>query len=135
MRRYAGLVEKNAPRAQREVAAAVLAAVVMSTPVGQPTIWKHPPPKGYVGGRARANWMVGLGAAPDGADAPVSRNAIADGQAIIDGATAGDIHITNNVPYIVPLNEGHSAQAPVGFVETAIQNGIARAKSVKVLDQ
>ncbi|MCH7524013.1 MAG: hypothetical protein IIC74_03120 [Bacteroidetes bacterium] len=33
--------------------------------------------------------------------------------------------VTNNVPYIIPLNEGSSTQAPSGFVQNAI------AKSIK----
>ena len=37
------------------------------------------------------------------------------------------IWITNNVPYIVLLNQGSSRQAPPMFVETAIANGIRRA--------
>lgn len=135
MRRYAGLVEKNAPRAQREVAAAVLQAVIISTPVGQPALWKGPHPQGYVGGRARANWLVGVGSAPSG-EVDKGHDAMSAGEAVIATATGGsDIHITNNVPYIVPLNDGHSHQAPAGFVETAIANGVAKAKSVKVLDQ
>lgn len=134
MRRYAGLVETNAPRVQRKVAAAVLQAVVMGTPVGQPDLWKGPHPKGYVGGRARANWMVGIGSAPDG-EVGLDHDAIGQGQTTIEGAAAGsDIHITNNVPYIVPLNDGHSHQAPAGFVETAIQVGANAARGAKVFE-
>lgn len=136
MRKYAEQVEKNAPRVQREVAAAVLAAVVMATPVGQPALWKGPAPKGYVGGRARANWFVGLGAPASQLTDEVGRDAVGDGNAALATIAPGtDVHITNNVPYIVPLNDGHSHQAPAAFVETAIQTGIARAKAVKVLDQ
>lgn len=135
MRRYAGQIEKNAPRVQREVAAAVLQAVIVSTPVGNPTLWKGPHPKGYVGGRARANWLVGVGSAPTG-EVDVGHDAMTAGEAVIASAagTRADIHITNNVPYIVPLNEGHSHQAPAAFVETAIANGVAKAKESKVLE-
>jgi hypothetical protein len=30
------------------------------------------------------------------------------------------MHITNNLPYIVRLNQGYSAQAPAGYVEQGV---------------
>ena len=41
------------------------------------------------------------------------------------------IYLTNNVEYIVYLNDGHSGQAPAGFVEKAIAGAIAIMKTVK----
>ncbi len=38
--------------------------------------------------------------------------------------TDGPIFSTNNVPYIQPLNDGHSNQSPRGFVQIAIEKGI-----------
>lgn len=35
--------------------------------------------------------------------------------------TSGPIFISNNVAYIVRLNQGYSKQAPAGFVEAAIE--------------
>ena len=32
----------------------------------------------------------------------------------------GRLYVTNNVPYIIKLNEGSSAKAPAGFVQNAI---------------
>lgn len=36
----------------------------------------------------------------------------------------GSVFISNNVPYIVYLNQGSSSQAPPGFVETAVEVAI-----------
>ena len=36
----------------------------------------------------------------------------------------GSLFISNNVPYILALNEGSSDQAPAGFVQDSIQAGI-----------
>lgn len=36
----------------------------------------------------------------------------------------GPLFSTNNVPYIQPLNNGHSAQSPRGFVQAAIEKAI-----------
>jgi formaldehyde-activating enzyme involved in methanogenesis len=33
--------------------------------------------------------------------------------------------VSNNVPYINRLNEGHSAQAPAGFVQQAVAKAVA----------
>ena len=41
----------------------------------------------------------------------------------IDGRKDGqDIYVTNNVDYIDDLNNGHSSQAPTGFIENSILN-------------
>ena len=39
----------------------------------------------------------------------------------------GTIHVTNNIPYILPLNTGTSKQAPKFFVELAIDKSIREA--------
>jgi hypothetical protein len=94
-------------------------------------LWKRKAPKGYVGGRARANWIPTLGTP---ASEPVER---IDKQgsatiALLAGVTADyelgqTIWISNNLQYIQRLNEGHSTQAPAGFVEMAIEAGLREA--------
>ncbi len=46
------------------------------------------------------------------------------------------LYISNNLPYIKPLNAGHSKQAPAGFVEAEVQRVVNRIpmviKAVKV---
>jgi hypothetical protein len=37
----------------------------------------------------------------------------------------GAVFVTNNVPYILRLNAGSSAQAPAGFVDKAVATGVA----------
>jgi hypothetical protein len=49
--------------------------------------------------------------------------------------SGGSIFIANNLPYIVPLNNGHSQQAPMGFIQTAILNGIAAVKNATLLEK
>ncbi|RTL04578.1 hypothetical protein EKK58_10260 [Candidatus Dependentiae bacterium] len=99
--------------AQRKVVLAVDAAVVLATPV--------------LTGRARSNWIPSL-------DKPVTKElkkesydktggeAIAAAQSVAAGIKFGsDVYISNNLPYINRLNQGHSQQAPAGFVEKAVQ--------------
>lgn len=40
------------------------------------------------------------------------------------------IFITNNLPYIKPLNDGSSAQAPSGFVYNVVDKQIAKVRSI-----
>ncbi len=118
-------VSVNADALVRKVALSVNQTVVMATPVDT--------------GRARSNWIVAL-------DTPVAneippydpgkggssgqnnaQGAIKQGASVIGtykGGTGKTINITNNLDYIGELNNGKSAQAPVGFVEEAAQAGI-----------
>lgn len=124
-----GSVENEIDNIVRKTAFSVLSNVVLSTPVGNPTLWKYPEsaPPGYVGGHARRNWQVGL-RAPKNDELPgvdkSGTTAIAKGRSDIDSYRKGKIYITNNVPYINRLNNGWSRQAPSGFVERSITRGV-----------
>lgn len=140
MNRYGNNVAKNATRSKRAAAIACLQSVVLATPVGNPTLWQDPTakPAGYVGGRARGNWFVGLGRARTGqSDTPDPSGGatIAAGTVEAGGTIPGQsIHITNNLPYIIPLNEGHSTQAPAGFVQNAVAAARAAVRRMRFLE-
>jgi hypothetical protein len=117
---------------KRLSAIAILRAIVLATPVGNPSLWLNPDaaPPGYVGGTARANWQVSIDAATnvviDDPD-PSGSATIQQGTQVAGGAQIGQtVWIVNNLPYIGRLNDGHSTQAPAGFVEAAVQVGITR---------
>lgn len=73
-------------------------------------------------GRARSNWHLDIGVPtvqlvePGGDIAPSLSTYTID----------QTIFISNNLPYIQRLNEGHSSQAPAGFVEDAVNNARSR---------
>jgi hypothetical protein len=122
-------VQSNADVMTKKVALATDASVVISTPVDT--------------GRARSNWVAEIGAPASGVVEPYALNnpsgsaqaAIAQAQAVVGGYKTGqEIHITNNLDYIGKLNEGWSAQAPAGFVQSAVLNGIAQVESVKLVN-
>jgi hypothetical protein len=76
-------------------------------------------------GRARANWFATVGEPSKEvhlyADAKSGDSAIPQPQSPpleIDGTR--DTYIINNLPYIKPLDEGHSKQAPNGMVKLAM---------------
>ncbi len=115
-----GLV-RGAEKLIVELAFLTLQTVVLASPVGDPNLWKSKPPPGYVGGRFRANWQVSLNA-PNGTQLDTIDKsgsiAIGQGRGVIRGFDLGEkIIVQNNLPYAVPLNDGHSRQAPAGFVE------------------
>jgi hypothetical protein len=67
-------------------------------------------------GRARANWFLAEGAPRiETTDATTPQNHAA---VRLTGRTM--IFITNSLPYIVPLEYGHSKQAPYGMLRRAI---------------
>lgn len=131
LRRTAEKIRGSVDAAWRATALAVDQTVVLATPVDT--------------GRARSNWRVSTEKQSDvyeafvlgkggstGADNAAA--ALDQGQQAINDATGDVLYISNNLPYIQPLNDGHSAQAPAGFVEQAVQAGIDAIKQVRVLD-
>lgn len=85
-------------------------------------------------GRARSNWQLSVGHSlgaeigpyvPGRKGSSAAENAaaaIAQAQGAVSSRKSGqDIFITNNVGYIEKLNDGWSAQAPAGFVQTAVE--------------
>lgn len=85
-------------------------------------------------GWARANWVPNIGAPldrPSGSyEAAVLGQLPGDQQAgLAKVATGyrlsrGRIFITNNVPYILQLDQGTSRQAPAGFIRRAIKKAV-----------
>ncbi|MQU27280.1 hypothetical protein GHO29_12365 [Pseudomonas helleri] len=81
-------------------------------------------PEGYVGGRFRGNWMFSIGA-PDSATTEDIDPSGAKSTARITAGTiefkAGDTcYITNSLGYAIPLEFGHSTQAPGGMVRVTV---------------
>jgi hypothetical protein len=79
-------------------------------------------------GHARANWVPSVGepfAAEVDGDAAHS-SGVADVLAYELGD--GPAWVSNNVPYILRLNDGWSAQQPAGFVERAIAEALLAAE-------
>lgn len=94
------------------------------SPVGDATYWKHKPPPGYVGGRFRGNWQLGVGFAPAGETGRVDPAGSATVGAIIaevpNDAAGRVFFLTNNVPYAQAIEDGHSRQAPTGLVALTV---------------
>jgi hypothetical protein len=105
----------------------ILQDIIRMSPVGQPELWQGYAPKGYVGGRFRGNWQVTFNVPAsvelDRID-PSGMDTLKDGIEQIGRYTNGvqSIYFTNNLPYSVRLEFGHSKQAPNGIVRVAALN-------------
>ncbi|WP_095110561.1 hypothetical protein [Pseudomonas sp. Irchel 3E20] len=78
----------------------------------------------YVGGRFRANWNFSIGSVdnsfrihPDPTGAEATARLVAGAIEFKAGQTA---FIVNNLPYAIPLEFGHSTQAPGGMVRVTV---------------
>jgi hypothetical protein len=123
LRKFAEKAGANSRIVVTKFAQALLAQVVNRTPVGNPSLWKSKPPAGYVGGRLRANWTVGLGAPDLGTDQPPSaaNTAVSRGTTVIANWHGQDIYLMNSMPYVREIEyEGHSSQAPAGMVRVTV---------------
>lgn len=133
-------VPQRAAELQREIVAQVFTAIVQATPVGNATRWKNnvaraskglpPLPKGYVGGQARRNWQITIDSparTPLGGTDPSGSVATGEGFRVIAGITRPErVWIANPLPYMEPLENGYSRQAPQGMVAQAIAAVTAR---------
>ena len=123
LKAFADKAKANANVVVRKVSIDLLTATVMRTPVGDPLLWKHKAPKGYVGGRLRANWNVSL-VMPDesttNAIDPAGGGTIARGTDALGNSKGEDIYIMNSLPYAIPVEYGHSSQSPAGMVRVSV---------------
>lgn len=92
-------------------------------------------------GRARNGWKVSEGAPDQGSPQMIGpfdvtgEYRIIENRKVIEASHGADpdFYVQSTVPYVPELNAGSSAQAPAGFIETAIQAGISAAKKIEVL--
>ncbi len=87
-------------------------------------------------GWARSSWVPALGRPSEQIAQPSGRPTSADvalakaesERGLIEinryALEMGSIFVSNNTPYIVPLNEGHSKQAGAGFVQRCVERAV-----------
>lgn len=121
------IIEKAKGRIElvhRKICLDLFTKVVMQSPVGNPTLWKNPPPPGYVGGRFRGNWQAfasGYGRDTTPRIDPSGGATINEIASRVAGfKTGGVVHLVNNLPYSIRLEYGWSTQAPAGMVRAAV---------------
>jgi hypothetical protein len=119
--------EDDVSKVMRGVGLSMLQRIVMRTPVGNPSNWKvKKAPKGYAGGRLKANWQASINIKPRSklkTRDKTGDKTIANGNRNIGRYDIGDsIYIVNNLPYAQAIEDGHSTtQAPAGMVKVSVQ--------------
>jgi hypothetical protein len=126
-------IDNLAANSLRVVALEAHRQVTQQTPVGNPSTWKSTAPKGYVGGQARSNWFMNIGAAHSTSTDTSFANISAAETTAQSIQPDNEIHITNNLSYIERLNDGWSRQAPANFVQSAVQG--AKAKITDLINR
>lgn len=75
-------------------------------------------------GRFRANWQIGVGAAPTGTLDATDKDGgstVSKIEGVAATVKADDTtYLANNLPYAVRLEDGHSQQAPSGMVGVTV---------------
>lgn len=100
--RFAKQSPQKADQARRKIILDLFSAIIVDTPVDT--------------GRAQGNWQT---TAEEPAHGTIERFGEAESIAEIDQNISGPDGVTymaNNLPYIEPLEYGHSGQAPEGMV-------------------
>ena len=102
------------------------------SPVGKREIWASnierktrglpPLPKDYKGGHFRANWQLGVNTRPENEiDTTDFSGTVNQNIGRLPAQCMGNVfYLTNNVPYAMRLENGHSTQAPIGIVGITI---------------
>lgn len=142
IRKFVEKAKDRADIAVKGTMIGVAAKVDERSPVGDAKYWKHPPPKGYVGGRFRGNWQLGVGSMPGGVlnrVDPTGSKVMAEIGAAIPGEAAGKVYyLANNLPYAQRIENGWSRQAPTGVVgltvtefQAFVDKAVADAKAAR----
>lgn len=108
LKKFGNVTQEQATTIFRKITLDLDSAVVLSTPVDE--------------GRARGNWFPSLNSPSSQVDEKTfdksGSKAISQASAVVASAKLGDtVWLTNNLPYILPLENGHSKQAPEGMVD------------------
>ena len=142
----------NSDEVVRKTVLRVVDSIVERSPVGNPALWQGWDAsvsvranedhwlrragfvgEEYEGGHFRANWQLGVDVIPDGeidGIDPSGNVTLAKLNAAIPSKAGGHVYfLTNNLPYAIPLEEGHSKQAPLGIL------GLVAVKFQDFIDQ
>lgn len=106
----------------RQATYQLFTSVVFKSPIGNPDLWKSPPPPGYVGGRFRSNWNVTYGA-PDYTYTDSTNISRGEREPLkaLTLPVGGIVYLSNGLPYAQRLEYGYSKeQTPLGMIRTSV---------------
>ena len=141
IKEFAEKTKKDIADVKKYAAITIFTDIVKATPVGNPDYWQEvngkprKAPPGYTGGRLRGNWQTSLNTPIHTEIARIDPNGgdvLKEMQATVYNSEVKDsIFLTNNLPYAVPVEYGHSKnQRPMGMLRVSIagfENAIKEA--------
>ena len=131
LKKFAGDAKKQGERYTKAIIIGLYRDCILRTPVDT--------------GRARSNWMLSINSplrgvtetkdseAQKGSHSGRSHamSSVADAKLKQGLEDASMVYITNSVPYIGRLDEGHSAQNTKGIIKPAIEKAKVRAQALE----
>ena len=88
------------------------------TPLGNPELWKSPPPADYRPGNLQSSWFFSIGAPSRATTEATNIRAVNDLDQLPEKA-GQKVYLSNNSPHAGAIEGGHSSQAPVGIMWAA----------------
>lgn len=136
MPKYGEALQKDVNVLTGEIVIGVVASVAKRTPVDVATArsnWTVTDAPGYTGTRSAfapfpSRWKPPYGPGGSLSETRNQAGAVWSASAIVGKRQPEQsLYISNNLPYIKRLNEGWSKQAPAGFIQAGITEGINTA--------
>lgn len=91
------------------------------TPLGDPLLWKSAPPADYRPGNLQSSWFYSLSRPSSEATEAVNDRKV-HGLDRLPASALGFVHyLSNSAPHAGEVERGHSSQAPVGIMWSAIE--------------
>ena len=88
------------------------------TPLGNPELWKSPPPADYRPGNLQSSWFFSVGAPSKATTERTDIRAVNDLDQLPEKA-GQKVYFSNNAPHAGAIEGAHSSQAPVGIMWAA----------------
>ena len=125
LKKFAQKTKADITTVIQESAIDLFSEIIRETPVGDPSLWKNPPPANYVAGSLQSNWQCTLDSPASGmwSFADKSGNATISAMESVAMSAKPDqtIFLANNLPYGERIEYGaHSTQAPQGMVRVSV---------------
>lgn len=91
------------------------------TPLGDPLLWKSPPPADYRPGNLQSSWFYAPNR-PSTETTEATNDRRVHGLDRLPASALGVRHyLSNNAPHALPIERGHSSQAPNGILWSAME--------------
>lgn len=89
------------------------------TPLGNPELWKSPPPADYRPGNLQSSWFFSVGAPSSETTDRTDIRAINGLDRMPKHPAGTKLYLSNSAPHASSIEAGHSTQAPVGIMWAA----------------